>query len=180
MPRCHPPSLHQVFVKDGQLYGFKGLAGKLGPIGVHASMLLCMAGFAMGAREHFACVGWWWRGRSRLLVPQGSQAVPGHSTLSAALTSSTARPSRPSPTCPHPAVGGWNGTTMIPEGGEVVVASALRSASPLAWAPAGAEAVLHCDDFRIDYRPDGSVRQFYSDIQGGRAAGAEGGALGLP
>ncbi|KAI7839290.1 hypothetical protein COHA_006988 [Chlorella ohadii] len=102
---------YQVFLKDGQLYGFKGLAGKLGPIGVHASMLLCMAGFAVGA------------------------------------------------------LGGWNGSAMIPEGGEMVVASALRSASPLAWSPAGAEAVLRCDDFRIDYRPDGSVKQFYSDIQ---------------
>lgn len=61
LPRCHRTSFRQVFVKDGQLYGFKGLAGKLGPIGVHASMLLCMAGFAMGAREHFAC--WWWSGR---------------------------------------------------------------------------------------------------------------------
>lgn len=45
-----PPPL-QVFLKDGQLYGFKGLAGKLGPIGVHASMLLCMLGFAVGACE---------------------------------------------------------------------------------------------------------------------------------
>lgn len=62
---------------------------------------------------------------------------------------------------------------MIPEGGEVVVASALRSASPLAWAPTGAEAVLRCDDFRIDYRSDGSVRQFYSDIQGACRGGQE-------
>ncbi|KAL4427842.1 hypothetical protein ABPG75_001931 [Micractinium tetrahymenae] len=101
---------YQVFLKDGQLYGFKGLAGKLGPIGVHASMLLCMLGFAAGA------------------------------------------------------LGGFSGSTMIPEGGDVVVASALRSASPLAWYPSGAEAVMRCDDFRIEYRPDGSVKQFYSDI----------------
>lgn len=53
---------------------------------------------------------------------------------------------------------------MVPEGGEVVVAAALRSASPLAWYPAGASAALRCDDFRIDVRPDGSVRQFYSDV----------------
>ncbi|PSC68118.1 cytochrome c biogenesis [Micractinium conductrix] len=101
---------YRVFVKDGQLYGFKGLSGKLGPIGVHASMLLCMAGFAIGA------------------------------------------------------LGGFTGSVMIPEGGDTVVASALRSASPLAWVPGGAEAVLHCDDFRIDYRADGSIRQFYSDV----------------
>ena len=59
---------------------------------------------------------------------------------------------------------------MVPEGGDVVVASALRSASPLAWYPAGASAVLRCDDFRIDYRADGSVRQFYSDVSGARPA----------
>ncbi|KAI3428303.1 hypothetical protein D9Q98_006682 [Chlorella vulgaris] len=101
---------YQVFMKDGQLYGFKGLAGKLGPIGVHASMLLCMAGFVTGA------------------------------------------------------LGGFTGSVMIPQGSETVVASALRSASPLAWNPGGASAVIRCDDFRIDYREDGSVRQFYSDL----------------
>ncbi len=35
---------YQVFLKGGSLYAFKGLAGKLGPIGVHAAMLLIMAG----------------------------------------------------------------------------------------------------------------------------------------
>ncbi len=35
---------YQVFLRDGSLYAFKGLAGKLGPIGVHAAMLLVMAG----------------------------------------------------------------------------------------------------------------------------------------
>ena len=34
----------QVFVKDGALYAFRGLGGKLGPIGVHAAMLAIMAG----------------------------------------------------------------------------------------------------------------------------------------
>ena len=77
-------------------------------------------------------------------------------------------PPAPATPLPPPAVGGWNGTVMVPEGGDVVVAGALRSASPLAWYPAGAEAVLHCDDFRIEYRPDGSVKQFYSDVTGGR------------
>lgn len=63
---------------------------------------------------------------------------------------------------------------MIPQGSEVLVASALRSASPLAWSPRGAEALLRCDDFRIDVRPDGSIRQFYSDVSGGCAAAAAG------
>lgn len=35
---------YQVFLKQGSLYAFKGLVGRLGPIGVHASMLLIMAG----------------------------------------------------------------------------------------------------------------------------------------
>lgn len=74
-------------------------------------------------------------------------------------------------------MGGFNGSAMIPEGGDMVVASALRSASPLAWFPAGAEAVMRCDDFRIEYRPDGSVKQFYSDITGGRGRGSQHGAL---
>jgi hypothetical protein len=35
---------YQVFYKDGMLYAFKGFTGKIGPIFVHASMLLIMAG----------------------------------------------------------------------------------------------------------------------------------------
>ena len=99
----------QVFLRDGSLYAFKGLAGKLGPIGVHASMLLIMAGVALGS------------------------------------------------------VGGYKGSMMIPQGGDQLVAEALQPASSLARLPAGASAVVHVDDFRIDYRPDGSVRQFYTD-----------------
>lgn len=101
---------YQLFVKDGALYGFKGLAGKLGPIGVHASMLAVMAGVVMGA------------------------------------------------------VGGFSGAVMIPEGGDALVASALVPASPLARLPAGGEAVLHVEDFDIDYRSDGSVRQFVTGV----------------
>jgi hypothetical protein len=40
------PGLQQVFLKDGALYAFKGLAGKVGPIGVHAALLLSLAGTA--------------------------------------------------------------------------------------------------------------------------------------
>ena len=35
---------YQVFMRDTSLYAFKGLAGKYGPLGVHASMLAVMAG----------------------------------------------------------------------------------------------------------------------------------------
>ena len=52
LPEARAPDLgrvlskrgYQVFVKQGSLYAFKGLAGKLGPLGVHASMLAIMAG----------------------------------------------------------------------------------------------------------------------------------------
>lgn len=101
---------YQIFVKDGALYAFKGLAGKIGPIGVHASMLAVMAGIVVGA------------------------------------------------------LGGFTGTAMIPEGGEALVAPMLRPASPFARTPAGGEAVLRVDGFRIDYRSDGSVRQFFTDL----------------
>ena len=35
-----------VFLKAGSMYAFKGMAGRFAPIGVHASMLLIMAGEA--------------------------------------------------------------------------------------------------------------------------------------
>lgn len=35
---------YQVFLRQDHLYAFKGLAGKYGPLGVHASMLAIMAG----------------------------------------------------------------------------------------------------------------------------------------
>jgi cytochrome c biogenesis protein len=33
-------------MQDGQLYAFKGLAGRLGPIGVHVALLMCLFGTA--------------------------------------------------------------------------------------------------------------------------------------
>lgn len=102
---------YQIFLKESAMYAFKGFAGKIGPIGVHASMLLVMAGIVIGA------------------------------------------------------LGGYTGDAMITEGGEALVAPMLRPASPFSWTPAGASAVLKVDDFRIDYRSDGSVRQFFTDFQ---------------
>lgn len=101
---------YQVFIKDGSLYAFKGLAGKLGPIGVHASMLAIMAGVAVGA------------------------------------------------------LGGYNGSALIPEGGDAVIGSLLQPASPMGRLPAAGEALLHVDDFTIDYRTDGSIRQFFTEV----------------
>lgn len=101
---------YQVFVKDEALYAFKGISGKLGPIGVHASMVAIMLGVAYGA------------------------------------------------------VGGFTGTALLPEGGEALLGSLLQPTSPLAMQTPGGDAVLRIDDFRIDYRPDGSIRQFFSDV----------------
>lgn len=72
-----------MFVKDGSLYAFKGLSGKVGPIGVHASMLLALLGICLGL------------------------------------------------------LGGFNGTAIIPEGTDLVMASALQPATPLARYPKG-------------------------------------------
>ena len=77
------PSPPQVFLQGGSLYAFKGLAGKVGPIGVHASMLLALLGICMGL------------------------------------------------------LGGLKGTAMVPEGTDLLLASALHPASPLAQYPAG-------------------------------------------
>jgi cytochrome c biogenesis protein len=40
---------YQVFARGGALYAFKGLPGRLAPIGVHAALLLIMAGKALFA-----------------------------------------------------------------------------------------------------------------------------------
>lgn len=102
---------YQVFVNSkGSLYAFKGLAGRVGPIGVHASMLAIMAGVAWGG------------------------------------------------------LSGWKGTAMCPQGAEFQVADVLRGASPVARLPGGGTAVIHVDKFDIDYREDGSERQFSSDL----------------
>jgi cytochrome c biogenesis protein ResB len=68
---------------QGKLYGFKGLVGKLGPIGVHASLLAIMAGVAYGG------------------------------------------------------LGGFKGSAMIPEGGDFVIAQAIRPLSSVASLPEG-------------------------------------------
>jgi cytochrome c biogenesis protein len=108
---------YRVFLRGGAAYAFKGLAGRLGPIGVHASMLAVMAGITVGA------------------------------------------------------LGGYSGTAMIPVGSAAPVAGLLRPASPAARLPVGGGAALRVDAFRIDYRDDGSVRQFFSDVAVEDAAG---------
>ena len=109
---------YQVFVEGDQLYAFKGLAGKLAPIGVHLSMLLIMAG----------------------------------ATLSG--------------------VGGWKGSAMVPEGGQIEIREGLRPQSFLARPPEVGAYKLFVNDFAIDYYPDGKVEQFRSDLAVVDPAGA--------
>lgn len=40
---------YEVFVKNGAMYGFKGIAGRFAPIGVHVSLVLILFGAAYGA-----------------------------------------------------------------------------------------------------------------------------------
>lgn len=61
-------SLIQVFLKGPSLYAFKGLAGRLAPIGVHLAMLLIMVGGTLSAAGSF---------RGSVTVPQGLNFVVG-------------------------------------------------------------------------------------------------------
>lgn len=102
---------YQVFLQGGALYAFKGLAGKVGPIGVHVALLLTLAGTA------------------------------------------------------YSGFGGWKGSVMVPEGGDFYIADFLRPTGFLSSPPRGLEgAFMHVNSFSIDYRPDGQVAQFYSDL----------------
>lgn len=102
---------YNVFLQGGSMYAFKGLVGRLAPIGVHISMLLIMLGVAVGS------------------------------------------------------LGGLTGTAMVPESGDFILGDALRARSFVA-SPSSAlrHAQVHIDKFQIDYRSDGSVGQYKSDI----------------
>ena len=51
---------------DGAMYAFKGLAGRLGPIGVHASMLGILAGVAWGGVAGY---------KGSIMAPQGGEFI---------------------------------------------------------------------------------------------------------
>ncbi len=76
---------YQVFMADGALYAFRGLAGKLGPIGVHASMLAVMAGVALGGLGGF---------KGDAMIPQGTDFAVG-----AALSPASGLAWQPAGTC---------------------------------------------------------------------------------
>eukprot|EP00210_Caulerpa_lentillifera_P002205 g2119.t1 len=101
---------YEIFIKDGSLYAFRNLVGRLAPIGVHAALLLTIAGISWGV------------------------------------------------------FGGFKGSVMIPEDGEIPIEQALVPNSPLAILPSSSKGSVHVDRFKIDYRSDGSIAQFYSDL----------------
>lgn len=57
---------YQVFLQDGQLYAFKGLSGRLGPIGVHIALLMCLFGTG------YSGFGGW---KGTALCPEGGEFV---------------------------------------------------------------------------------------------------------
>lgn len=57
-----------MFLKGPCLYAFRGLAGRLAPIGVHLALLLIMAGGTVSAAGSF---------RGSVTVPQGLNFVVG-------------------------------------------------------------------------------------------------------
>ncbi|KAE9620404.1 putative cytochrome c biogenesis protein Ccs1/CcsB [Lupinus albus] len=59
---------YEIFLKGPCLYAFKGLAGRLAPIGVHIALLLIMAGGTLSALGSF---------KGSVTVPQGLNFVAG-------------------------------------------------------------------------------------------------------
>ncbi|KAK7319302.1 hypothetical protein RJT34_04021 [Clitoria ternatea] len=59
---------YEVFLKGPCLYAFKGLAGRLAPVGVHIALLLIMAGGTLSAAGSF---------KGSVTVPQGLNFVVG-------------------------------------------------------------------------------------------------------
>ncbi len=100
---------YRVFREDHQLYARQGIVGRIGPIVVHASMLLILAGGIWGALTGF----------------QAQQLVPSGETFK---------------------------ITNITEAGVWAQAQIPRD-----WS-------VRVNRFWIDYTPDGTIDQFYSDL----------------
>jgi len=64
----------------------------------------------------------------------------------------------------YSALGTWRGQIFLNPGEEVAVREVLAPNTRYAGEFPGIGKKLRVDDFRIDYREDGSVKQFYSDI----------------
>lgn len=67
---------YQVFLKEGELYAFKGLSGRLGPIGVHVALLLCLFGTA------YSGFGGW---KGSAMCPEGQEFVVGQAISPASM-----------------------------------------------------------------------------------------------
>ncbi|CAI5957514.1 unnamed protein product [Closterium sp. NIES-64] len=101
---------YQVFQKGSSMYAFKGLVGRLAPIGVHAALLLVMAG---------GC---------------------------------------------YSALGGFQGTTLTPQGLDVVVPSALQGNSIFARPTTAMNMLVHVNRFYIEYRSEWRGEAALSDL----------------
>ena len=75
---------YNVFLRDGCLYGFKGIAGRFAPIAVHVSLVAILFGAAYGALAGF---------EGQIMLPEGRQVLVGDVLRSA----STALPGMPLP-----------------------------------------------------------------------------------
>ncbi|ASC74042.1 Cytochrome c biogenesis protein CcsB [Halomicronema hongdechloris C2206] len=100
---------YRVFQSDHTLYARKGIVGRIGPIVVHASMLIILAGAILGAMT------------------------------------------------------GFSAQEMVPSGETFQVRNIL-DAGPWAQAQIPRDWSVRVNRFWIDYTPDGTIDQFYSDL----------------
>ncbi|MEM9449199.1 MAG: cytochrome c biogenesis protein [Cyanobacteria bacterium P01_E01_bin.6] len=108
----------RVFQENQQIYARKGIAGRIGPIVVHASMLIILAGAIVGSMTGFF---------AQEMVPSG-QTFQVRNIFDA---------------------GPWS-----------------ESQIPKDWG-------VHVNRFWIDYTPEGTIDQFYSDLSVVNEAGEE-------
>ncbi len=100
---------YQVFQEDQKLYARKGLIGRIGPIIVHASMLIILAGSIIGALTGFI---------AQEIVPSG----------------------------------------------ETFQVKRIIDAGPFSASQIPQDWAVRVNRFWIDYTPDGTIDQFYSDL----------------
>jgi cytochrome c biogenesis protein len=65
---------YEVFLKNGSLYAFKGIAGRFAPIGVHVALLAILGGAAYGALAGF---------EGGVMLPEGDQFLVAEALQSA-------------------------------------------------------------------------------------------------
>lgn len=65
---------YEIFLKNGSLYAFKGIAGRFAPIGVHVALLAILGGAAYGALAGF---------EGGVMLPEGDQFLVAEALQSA-------------------------------------------------------------------------------------------------